>query len=167
MTIIKQAEKSIKRFIIEAKKCSKEELGFSSLLTAFPIMLCVAEAIIGTKTDKELISWFIDKCKAKNKWIKKEGNDVLTNDEVFELITGVRNGLVHELSLPTNVVLVGRINRNIKRINELIYIDIVSFIDDLQKTTIELIQKYPNSMIDPSGENKNREIAIEILRIMV
>ena len=103
---------SVHRFLYEAKKCAEQEYGFAALLTAFPVILSISEALYykgdpsGKKpSDKELFNIFVELIQNEDKnWLlTRNKNKNIQNDKIVYILNDTRNSLAHQNSLPVNI----------------------------------------------------------------
>jgi hypothetical protein len=107
---LSDAQESIARFIYEARRCAEQELGFAAMLTVFPVILAVAEAIVRANYsvgstrihDKDLMRLFAPSISFQPTWLNGTGR---SDDQIANKLIDIRDSLVHQISLPADVVL--------------------------------------------------------------
>ena len=106
------AQESIQRFIFEARKCAEQELGFAALLTVFPIILAVLEAVVRAKRriqeskhipEKDVLSVFMPSIHDRRSWLFTPNS--LSDTDLATKLIDIRDSLVHQISLPPDVFL--------------------------------------------------------------
>jgi hypothetical protein len=108
---LKESQKEILRFVKEAEDCLNIECGYSSVLMLFSVILAVSEAMIGSVSkgkrtlEDELINNFVGYMDNKE-WFINNTSTALQDDQFFELLYDLRNGLVHQLSMPQGIGLI-------------------------------------------------------------
>ncbi len=155
------AQESIERFIIEAKGCATQRLGFAAMLTIFPVILSVSEALYKHKNtyslsdpdDQDLFKDFVPRMVDKT-WLVPSAVSTLSDQQVATELSQVRNGLAHQMSLPNYIGLINtkpevreflREHPAVKHV-----ICVVEFVEAASRTVEEIIKNYPNIIFDPS-----------------
>jgi hypothetical protein len=158
MTTLAEAQKSIERFIKEARQCAQQELGFASLCTLMPVVLSVSEALNPSpKSDKELIGAFVSEMSDTDSWIVAQLTHLsgqLGKAYAAEKLSDIRNGLAHSLSLPTDVLLANTNADAITLAQEFPNACVVSttgLIDAVEETVQRLVQDCGPVTFDPRG----------------
>ena len=156
-------QENIQRFIDEARKCAKADLGFASLLTIFPVILGISEAILNERltieklrkksvTTKNIMEVFTAKMPDKKSWIFHQSSGGTSDSEIIEKITQIRDGLAHQLSLPIDVKLINN-NNDAQRLSTVepnfYIISTVGFIDAVETTVETIIRENPDLIFDP------------------
>lgn len=101
-----QVHSSIGDFLDHAKECATHGHGFSALLTVFPIIEGVSEALLGganRPSIKDLFQKFIAEMNDKSSWIITPQATHFSDEDLADKLTALRNGLTHEFSLPTDI----------------------------------------------------------------
>jgi hypothetical protein len=147
-----QTQKSISRFIFEAKECARQELGFAAMQIIFSVILAVSEAINPElRRDEDLFKAFVPEMVKKPIWlIAPEG--LLSNEDIAEKLSDIRNALAHQLSLPRDVCLANtRVDAEEiwKRRPKMYIISTTELVDTIETTVHKLTKANPNAMWDP------------------
>ena len=169
-----QAQQSVDRFFTEAKECINQELGFSAMLTTFAVMEAVAEACKGKRSSsKSLIQYFTREMGDTPSWLIPPTSPIFLrsvsslegfNGSITRGLTDIRNGLVHNLSLPPHVSLAkdGTSAQEYARQNPDDYvINVSEFIESVKEMCQTLINRFPENVFDPQG-NQNRSPAFRL-----
>lgn len=160
------AKNSVDRFLLEAMECAERECGFSAMLTAFSIILGVSEAVYGNHRIEPLIQWFFSKMNDKTSWLilptTASSHD---QNEIGKKLADLRNGLAHEFSMPSDVLLAK--NRQSATEKKDQYPDkyIIStkeFLDAVRRTVGEIVKSNPAALLDANPRGKNRATAIRL-----
>ena len=147
---------SIKRFILEARESARgreqQRFGFAAMLTVFPVILAVSEAVNGRQSNKELIIAFVHQMIDKTSWLLAPRSN-LSDDDIGTKLAEVRDSLAHQLSL-TPEILLDNTNEEAEEISE-IYRDkyIIStkeFIDAAEGTVCRVSKTHPDVPWDRS-----------------
>jgi len=159
--LLKDSIDKINRFIEEAQISLKNECGFSAMLTIFPVVLTISESIYTTKKKGSilvecLISLFIRKMNDKA-WFRKTNNTNATDKELCKILTEVRHGLTHQISLPIGVILVKDSSvigeSNIEGYDYIIVVD--ELILSVRKTLEDIVSDKNNSTCCIDGKVGN------------
>lgn len=163
---LKNAKKSTDRFLSEASECAERECGFSSMLTAFSVILGISEAAYRDYGIEPLIKWFISKMNNKTSWLILPSTGSSQNEnEIGKKLADLRNGLAHEFSMPSDVLLAkNRQSATEERDhypNKYI-ISIKEFLDAVSRTVDEVVQSNPEAVLDANPRGVNRATAIRL-----
>lgn len=143
---------SIDRFVYEAEKCAKKEYGFAALLTIFPVILAVSEAIKPGRDNKDLVRNLLAQMDDKTSWvILPRSASKLSDYDLAKKLTEIRDSLAHQLSLPSDVVLANNRSeaRGIAEEHPQMYIlSTIEFISAVRQTVQELIEAHPSAILD-------------------
>lgn len=155
-------KKSISHLIREARICAgtKSEingefgvLGFSAMLTIFPVINSISEAILNDRNIERTISYFVREMGSSASWPIKSPSCSYTDESV---IIRVRNGLVHAMSLPLRILLTKNnadaktfINSNPNKYDCVIGIE--QFIDQVEQTAYRIVNENSGIDFDPQG----------------
>ncbi len=167
-----QVKKSITHLVVEARKCAATELeisgvkrvlGFAAMLTIFPIMNSISEAIRKTRRIEDIIPHFVKAMSNSSSWLIKSPS---CSDTDKSVILNIRNGLVHAMSLPPRIHLAKNSNDAKVIMNENVgknycIIDIEQFLDDVEQTAIRLVNDNPELNLDPMGTKNFSSIDVE------
>ncbi|MEA5077524.1 MAG: hypothetical protein VB013_03050 [Anaerolineaceae bacterium] len=144
---LRNSEPTLMRFIEESKISLSQDCGFSSILTLFSVILVVGESLLPKNkdvSDYQCIESFLREV-TDFTWLKKVNGSFLSTEETIQLITEVRNGLTHDISLPQGVILV-KDSSNVSKLfasedkNKFDYaINIESFINSIRYTIVRII----------------------------
>jgi hypothetical protein len=164
----KEVKRSIKHLIREARICAETQveintgqekgvLGFAAMLTIFPVMISISEALLGHRDEvKKSINDFATKMKNDNSWLIKSPSS--PQNIKHKTLVDMRNGLVHAVSLPHKVLLTKNITEaqvywsdNPGKYNCII--GIKEFIDEIERTSDRLIEdsRYSGKDFDPKA----------------
>lgn len=162
----KRAKPSVRRFAREARQCANEDLGFAAMLSPFPLVLSLAEAIAKTNNtgmnEGSLFSFIVERMPDPSGWmLKPKGGDFTTGTIALKLRT-VRDGLTHQMSVPEDVILATTRRRAniLARAKPSKYIIITThFVAAARNTALRLIEEYPEVRFDPWSENWSRGAA--------
>jgi hypothetical protein len=157
-----QVKRSIGHFIREARICAETEievdgeigvLGFAAMLTIFPVMNSISEAILSSRKIEIIVPHFIGKMSNSPSWLIKSPSCV-KNDE--SIMVEIRNGLVHAMSLPPRMLLTKNITVAREYMNKHpgkydCIIGIEQFIDEVERTAYRLVNDNPDIDFDPLG----------------
>jgi hypothetical protein len=166
MTVkLSDVKASAERFFIEAKFCAINELGFSALLTTFPIIISVSEAILAHKnpsknnfSEHNLFKFFVPHIKNKSWLIPYDSTSAMTDGKLTEILRQTRNGLTHQLSQPINVFLANNITEGIlwsQKTKKEYTICVKEFVNEIEATVEILINKYTNVKFDSLYNKEN------------
>ncbi|MFQ5811620.1 MAG: hypothetical protein ACE5I2_00270 [Anaerolineae bacterium] len=149
---LSDAQRSIERFICEARECAKQELGFAAMSTVFPVILAVSEAVNPSlEKNKNLLGAFVSRMVDKTSWLVAPMTN-LSNDDIATKLADVRDSLAHQLSLPDDVYLTNTSaeakDLSKKHPNKYI-ISTVEFVDVVERTIRRIIQAHPAVVFDP------------------
>jgi len=143
---------SVDRFILEAEQCASQELGFAAMLTVFPVILAVSEAVNpNTSGNERLLEQFVRQMPDKTSWLITPVARPPDNIIAKKLVD-VRDSLAHQLSLPLDVHLVNTNTdaRQLSRGNPDKYvISTAGFVDAAKQTIRKIITSNPNANFDP------------------
>jgi hypothetical protein len=107
-----EVQASVQDFLNEARFCAENGKGFAAMCTVFPVILAISEAVNpGLRHDDDLIMAFVASMADKRSWLvaPSKGAIVVTDKELGEILTNLRNALAHALSQPIDVVLVNTV----------------------------------------------------------
>lgn len=148
-----QTQKSISRFIFEAKECAHQELGFAAMQVIFSVILAVSEAVNPNlhRGDERLLKAFVPEMTDKTSWLIAPSG-ILPDNDIAELLNQVRNALAHQLSLPTNVYLVNTradAEEFSKKHPTRLFISTGEFVSAVESTVHQLVKSHPQAIWDP------------------
>lgn len=150
---------TIDRFIYEAEQCAKQELGFAAMLTIFPVMLSISEAVakhtgklsISDSNDLPLFQEFVPYMTDKT-WLRSRKKVSLSDNDIAEELYHLRNALTHELSEPNYIGLINtepevkeflKENPKVTRA-----VCVVEFVEAVKVTVEMLVKKYSHADLD-------------------
>lgn len=149
-----QVQSNIERFLQDAKECARHEYGFSALLTVFPIIEGVSEALLGAHrpTINTLFQTFVAEMDDKSSWITTRQTVHFSDDDLAGILTAIRNGLTHMFSLPTNVLLAN--NMLVAQVlcaqhPGAYLICTTEFVCAVEQTVCRIVKSNPNVAFDP------------------
>jgi hypothetical protein len=149
---------SVERFLTEASTCAKKECGHSCLLTLFPVMLGLAEAMCkGGGDNKELLTWFISEMSDTASWLVRPSSASPTKESVGEFLKQVRDSLAHQCSLPLNAHLDNNIESakaTSARNPDKYVIGTSDLTQAVRETAIRIIEANPNVVFDPDQKSR-------------
>ena len=157
-----RVKKSISHLVREARICAATELemngeirvlGFAAMLTIFPVMNSISEAILETRRIEDIIPHFVKEMSNSSSWLIRSPS---CSDSDESVIKNVRNGLVHAMSLPPQILLTKNstdartyMDENPGKYDCIIGIE--QFIDDVERTANRLVNDNPEIDFDPKG----------------
>jgi hypothetical protein len=145
-------EASINRFISEARMCAEGQCGFAAMLTAFPVILGVSEAVSGKQTNDALFKWFMSQMDDRDSWILLPESVTFEEADVGEKLSHIRDSLAHQFSLPLDVVMVNSI-AEVKdmpgRDSDKYFVGTREFVDAIQRTVGKIVESHPDAVLDP------------------
>ena len=168
-----EVKKSIKHLIHEARICAETEvkintdqekgvLGFAAMLTIFPVMISVSEAISGQRGEvNKPINDFATRMKNDNRWLITPLSS--PQNIKHDTLVDIRNGLVHAVSLRPRTLLTKNITEA-----QVYWVDgpgkydciigIKEFIDEVGRTVDRIVNdpRYSGKDFDP-GATKDFE----------
>jgi hypothetical protein len=168
---IDDIKNDVNRFIFEAEECAKAKYGFAAMSTIFSVVFSISDSILTTAfnrnyNDKELIDYFIPKMNDKS-WIVSRENKTISDLEIINEMNDIRNGLAHQLSLPSYIGLIN--NKTEAKENFNIYphisrvIAVQEFIEQVKITANDLIINNTNAIHDPNPRGKTRSNAVRVI----
>lgn len=153
---------SIRHLVREARTCVATELqvdgeirvlGFAAMLTIFPVMNSISEAILQTRRIDDIIPHFVKEMRNASSWLIRSPSYPDTDESI---IINVRNGLVHAMSLPPEILLTKNstdakayMDKSGGKYHCIICIE--QFIDDVEQTANRLVEDNPEIDFDPKG----------------
>lgn len=152
--VLADVRKSVHRFLVEAKKCARKQCGFASMLTAFPVILGVSEAVNGRAPNDTLFKWFVSRMDDQDSWIVLPESATFSETAVGQKLADVRDSLAHQFSLPSDVALVNdrRKARKAHMLRRHAYIiSTREFVDAVRNTVGRIIEANPNTAFDPKS----------------
>ena len=165
---LSEARGSIEHFICAATKCARKSLGFSCMLTVFPVALAVSEAMDPSlRGIKAWLKYFVSQMATNTtSWLVVPRGTPKPTD-VTQMLTEIRNGLAHALSLPENVFLADNIEdarQTPKQYpNKYEYvISTVDFVEAVDKTVQRLIQDSPGVTLDPHQKSHTKRAPADV-----
>jgi hypothetical protein len=160
------AKDSIERFLREAMECAERRCGFFAMLTALSVMLSVSGAVHGIDTIATLIQWFFSEMNDKTSWLILPTNTSPPEQNgIGKKLADLRNGLVHEFSMPSDVLLANNMQSAMKKKNQYpdkYIIAINEFLDAVKKTVDQVVQSKPEAILDANPRNVVRATAIRL-----
>jgi hypothetical protein len=157
-----RVKKSIGHLVREARVCASTDLeingdlgalGFAAMLTIFPVINSISEAILNDRTIEKTINHFVREMGSSTAWLIKAPFYSDTDEAV---IIKVRNGLVHAMSLPPRIILTKNntdaktyMNRYPSKYDCIISVE--QFIDQVERTAYRLVEENPGIDFDPKG----------------
>lgn len=160
------AKNSIDQFFIEAKGCAEREFGFSAMLTAFSVMLGVSEAVRGDYGIASLIRWFFSEMIDKTSWLIVPTQVSPQNqNEIGKKLADLRNGLAHEFSMPSDVLLAKNRQSATEKKDQYpdkYIIAIKEFLDAVNTTVDKIIQANPEAVLDANRTGVNRATGLRL-----
>jgi hypothetical protein len=142
---------SIDRFILEAEQSAGEELGFAAMLTVFPVILAVSEAVNRVKGNEKLLRQFVHEMLDKTSWLITPVVGP-SDDIIAKKLAEVRDSLAHQLSLPLDVRLVNTnsdAKQDSKNNPDKYIISTTGFISVVKQTINKIIASNPTMDFDP------------------
>lgn len=143
---------SIQRFLLEARQCANQGLGFAAMSTIFPVILAVSEAINPALDGAtSLIRAFVPNMADKTSWLIAPVKG-LSDDDIAEKLAQVRNSIAHELSLPDDMYMTNTYAeaRSLSQEHpDKYFISTVEFVNVIQLTVSRLLLAYPHVAFDP------------------
>ena len=159
MQTLADAQSSIERFLAEASTCAEEQCGFSCLLTVFPVMMGLAEAMRGPSKDAELLTWFVEEMGDIASWLISP-TSVASTKSIGQIVVDIRHGLTHQCSLPPNVVLANSIEEA-KLISASIpskyIISTADLTQAVRETAMSIIEANPDREFDPTKTTRGKD----------
>src|SRR3990172_8296655 len=106
-TPLSDAADSINDFLTEADECAASDHGFASMLCVFAVVEAISEAIAGRLLDtRRLFALFVDEMEDKTSWLHVPASTAATPRYIAGMLAETRHALVHQLSLPSGMILV-------------------------------------------------------------
>lgn len=163
---LKSAKGSIDRFLFEAMECAERECGFSAMLTAFSVILGVSEAVCRDNKIAPLITWFFSKMNDKTSWLILPTTTSLPDqNEIGKKLADLRNGLAHEFSMPSDVLLAKNRQSATEKASQYpnkYIISIKEFLGAVSRTVDEIVQCNPEAVLDANPRGVNRATAFRL-----
>lgn len=162
---LRSSKDSIDRFLREATECAERECGFSAMLTAFPIILGISEAVQGNYGIEPLIQWFFSKMNDRTSWLILPTNTSPDQNEIGKKLADLRNGLTHEFSMPSDVLLAKNTQSATEKKGQYpnkYIISIKQFLGAVSRTVDEIVQSNPEAVLDANPRGVNRATAIRL-----
>ena len=160
------AKGSIDRFLFEAMECAERESGFSAILTAFSVILGVSEAVYQGDRILPLIKWFFSKMNDKTSWLILPTTAASHDqNEIGKKLADLRNGLVHEFSMPSGVLLAKNRQSAMEKKDQCpdkYIISIKEFLDVVRKTVDEIVDSNREAVLDANPRGVDRATAIQL-----
>lgn len=158
MQTLADVRSSVECFLTEASTCAQKECGHSCLLTVFPVMLGLAEAMCKGEGDiKKLLTWFISEISDTASWLVCPGSVSPTKDSVGGFLKQVRDSLVHQCSLPSNAHLSNNIEEakaSSARNPDKYVISTSDLTQAVREAAIRIIKSNPKVVFDPEQESR-------------
>ncbi len=158
-----QVQEHIDRFVREARKCAQCEMGFAATLTIFPVVLGVSEAIAGReRPDLDLIESFLREMPDPSGWMVMPQSTANLTPIIAEKLAGVRNGLAHASSLPSDVRLANDMEdaaRHSKQHPSSYIVSVTDFVEAVEITAANLIKLHPDATFDRRSDAVERGVA--------
>ena len=166
---------SIKRFFDEARGCAAKQWGFAAMLTTFPVILSVSEAVYyhqsgsisSPPNDKDLFKYFAASMADKTWLVPRVPNSSSSDQDIAIKLSQTRDGLVHQLSLPNYIGMVNTktdVKEFFKKNPAAKYvISVVEFVEAAKQTVEQIIQTYPNISFDPNPKGNPRTPADRVI----
>lgn len=165
----------IDRFISEAEQCANQKLGFAAVLTVFPVILAVSEAVAnctGSLVDSNdenlfLFKQFVPQMSDKTWLISRKSTVNISDDNIAAELNHLRNGLAHGLSQPDYMGLINtrsevkeflKENPSVKRV-----VCVVEFVEATKVTVNSLIQSHPAAILDANPKGSPRTPAKRVI----
>jgi hypothetical protein len=168
---IEEIKDDVNRFISEAEECAKAKYGFAAMSTIFSVVLSISDSILNSAlsryySDKELIDYFIPKMNDKS-WIISRDNKKISDQQIIDEMNNTRNGLAHQLSLPSYIGLINNTNEAKENFNTYPHISRViavqEFVEQVKITANNLILNHTNATHDPNPKGKPRTNATRVI----
>jgi len=121
--------------------------------TIFNVVLAVSEAVNGRRSNKDLFDAFVSQLTDMSSWLVKF-NTTPSDDEIADILNGIRNGMAHALSTPKDILLVNEIgdaHRAARKHPNIYFVSTTDFVDVVEATVAKLSQAHPSASFDPSG----------------
>lgn len=155
-------QRSILRFVHEARECAALQLGLACLSTLFSVVLAVAEAICpGQANDEQVVEVFVMKMPDKTSWLAVTPPPP-SDSALAKLLTDVRNAMAHQLSLPSHVLL-AKSNEEAALLSVskpgLVLISTTGLTKAVGETAEDLVRSYPSALFDPRPRSGPRSPA--------
>jgi len=153
---LSDARDSVERFILEAERCAGQQCGFAAMLTIFPVILAVSEAVgtaSGLLSIEQLLQALVGRMLDKTSWLVAPVT-ILSDDDIGAKLAEVRNGLAHQLSLPDDVDLrntIAEARDASQKYPDKYVISTVEFVDAVGRTVRCIIKDNPTVIFDPSS----------------
>jgi len=158
-----EAESSVEDFLVEAADCASSGNGFAAMLACFAVIGALSEAIAGRSlATLKLFRLFVAEMDDTSGWMRAEPGSTPSPEDMARLLAQTRHALVHQLSLPSGVVLVESLEvaRTLvdSRLPSFI-IGISDFVEAVSATARKILVKHPTLPFDPSGDDDERGAA--------
>jgi len=155
---------TIDEFLLQAKRCAQKGHAEAALLTVFPVIMCVSEAIGGGETlgTRGLFQAFVREMNDWSSWIIPPTSGTFSEGAIAEKLADLRNALTHELSKPSGILWLQRTAyaRDLFPDGhpEWYLLGVVEFIAAVKKTVDKLIQSHPDATFDPKPRGPDRQV---------
>ena len=153
-TTLHNASESINGFLYEADKCVDSDCGFASMLCVFAVIEAISEAIAGKPAEtRKLFSKFLRHMDDQSSWLIPPKDVDLSQDYLVQILSETRHGLVHQLSLPSGIVLIDSVSNApilIKDHVDVCILGIYEFVRAVDKTANSIIKAHPDAILDPA-----------------
>lgn len=148
------------KYIDQAKKCAEHGFGFAAMMMSFAIILSICEALVvdkegkGKKSIKKLIEKFVENLPETKgeSWLIGTDVEKLTDDNLVDILRYIRDGLMHQMSMPPGVYLANN-KEGAKEFNNeqpgMFVISTIDFVKQVDDTIVGLIAKNLDVIFDP------------------
>ena len=149
------AQGSVQYFLDEATFCADKGKGFAAMCTVFPVVLAISEALKPLlKNDGERIQAFVKEMPEERSWVVPPSTETnpIPDMRLAEILTDLRNALVHELSQPVGVILINNVAEVVGKSaapQEKWFIGTTEFAEAVRITANRLIEANPQTPFDP------------------
>ena len=178
MTKLFEAKDDIQCFMDQAREAALEGLGFPAMLTIFPVIEVVSEAILYETgvipkgkpvSNLCLFRYFIAEMTDRVSWLSAPRSVASpSSNTIADKLADVRNGLAHEGSLPRDVRLVNSRAEGTRENSDHPDKWILStseFVNAVATTVDDLVKRYPGACIDPDPRHQalDRDVAQRVV----
>lgn len=168
MQTLRELEGPVHQFMLEARQCAQAEHGFAALLTLFPVILGVSEAIIVAQskscgvtdpdelkkrtTNPRLFRYFVSVMDNRTPWLVQPRSISQATDGMSMKLAEIRDSLSHQFSLPYDVVMVNSYEQaqaSSKNDPNTWFVSAIDMVSAVEQTACEIIESNPDVPFDP------------------
>jgi hypothetical protein len=157
------------RFLLEAEECAEQEYGFAAMLTLFPVMLGIAEAMQGPTSNARLLTWFVSRMDGVGSWMLSPTGTQASASVVGKKLADIRDSLAHQFSLPSDVMMANCLNdaqRIAENRPEVYVLATRDTVREVGTTAQKIVAEHPKRRFDPDKRGVDRAAARRMIKWM-